>query len=235
MQIEKDILESLEAPHLPTALRERFGVVSHVAPGREFSITSADADDFWRHAFYAATYAQRLTELLPAQQGLDPQTSYDAGLFHNIGLLWFSQLFPPEYKMLKKWLQLNPNVSISVLEQRLLGMGHAFHVLRGGHTQLGEWLLRQWQMPEVICVIAREHHSLSYKGEYETYVKIIQLTNVLLREQGIGDGSLGVKQEIFLQTLGLSADQVFACVQEIKNGAENIEQTARSLTKSAQL
>lgn len=233
MQIEKDILESLDAPALPLALRERFNVVSHITPGREFTQPTTDAEDFWRHAFYAAAYAQAITELLPLELGLDPKISHDAGMFHNIGLLWFSQLFPPEYNMLKKWVQLNPNVSISVLETRLLGMGRAFNVLRGGHTQLGEWLLRQWQMPEVICVIAREHHSLSYQGEYAAYVKIIQLTNVLLREQGIGDGSLGVKQEIFLQALGLSADQIFSCVQQINAGASNIEQMARSLTKSA--
>src|SRR5262249_29621198 len=132
-------------------------------------------------AFYAAIYAERITELVSEKLALDPAISYMAGLFHNFGLLLFSQLFTPEYSLLKKWLALNPKVSIAVLEKRLLGMGQAFNILRGGHAQLGEWLLRSWHMPESICVITKEHHSLTYKGQYANYVRIIQLTNQLLR------------------------------------------------------
>lgn len=212
-----------------------FDMISHialgVAAGRAFNAERvAGVEDFWRHSFYAATYAQRITELVAARLQLDPAISYLAGLFHNFGLLLFSQLFPPEYSLLKKWLRLNPKVSIAVLEQRLLGMGQAFNVARGGHAQLGAWLLRHWNMPEAICVITKEHHSLTYTGKYALYVRIIQLTNQLLREEGIGDGSAGGITEQLLEPLGLTVQEVYDSLQQLKTGAASLEQMARSLT-----
>lgn len=213
-----------------------FDMVSHIAlgvvAGRAFNAerVAAGAEDFWRHSFYAAAYAQRITELVAERLQLDPAISYLAGLFHNFGLLLFSQLFPPEYSLLKKWLLLNPKVSIAVLEQRLLGMGQAFNIARGGHAQLGAWLLRHWNMPEAVCVITKEHHSLTYTGKYALYVRIIQLTNQLLREEGIGDGSAGGITEQLLEPLGLTAQEVYDSLQQLKTGAASLDQMARSLT-----
>lgn len=212
-----------------------FDMVSHialgVAAGRAFDKerTVAGNTDFWRHAFYAASYAEQITKLVAEEYQLDPAISYLAGLFHNFGLLLLSYLFPPEYNMLNKWLQQNPKVCISTLEKRLLGMGQAFNIARGGHAQLGEILLRSWQLPEAICVITKEHHSVNYNGKYERYVKIIQLTNQLLREEGIGDGTTAGSEQL-LESLGLSYEQVYASVKQIKDGATSIESMARSLT-----
>lgn len=212
-----------------------FDMVSHIALGVAAG-RACDAQrpgnlqDFWRHALYAATYAQRITELVASNLQLNPAISYLAGLFHNFGLLLFSQLFPPEYTLLKKWMHLNPRLSIAVLEKRLLGMGQALNIVRGGHAQLGEWLLRSWHMPESICVIAREHHSLVYDGKYSEYVKIIQLTNQLLYADGIGDGNAtGISKQL-LDPLGLSPEQLYNGVSELKAGAAALDSMARSLT-----
>lgn len=214
-----------------------FDMVSHialgVAVGRGFNQDRvSDREDFWRHALYAASYAEVITQQVADELDLDPAISYLAGLFHNFGLLLISQLFPPEYALLKKWRQLNPKVCITVLEKRLLGMGEAFDLIRGGHAQLGEWLLRSWQMPEAICVITKEHHSSIYKGKYANYVRIIQLTNQLLCEEGIGDGVLGANYDHLLEALGLTLSQVQHCLQSIKAAAANFDNMARTLTKS---
>jgi HD-like signal output (HDOD) protein/prolyl-tRNA editing enzyme YbaK/EbsC (Cys-tRNA(Pro) deacylase) len=213
-----------------------FDMVSHIAlgiaAGRAFTQRKAvnETKEFWRHAFYAATYAQRITHLVSEELHLDPAVSYLAGLFHNFGLLLFSQLFQPEYLLLKKWMHLNPKVSIALLEKRLLGMGQAFVIVRGGHAQLGEALLRHWHMPESICVIAKEHHSLTYKGEYSLYVKIIQITNQLLRQNGIGDGNMSGLSEQLLEPLGLTEQQILDCVKNIEPGLPGLDLMAHSLT-----
>lgn len=213
-----------------------FDKLSHIALGvaasRAFANTEgSDTVEFWRHAFYAAAYAERITQLVAEPLSLDPALGYLAGLFHNFGLLLFSQLFQPEYRLLQKWIKLNPKVSIAVLEKKLLGMGRAFNIIPGGHSQLGEWLLRHWRMPEAVCVVAKEHHSLTYTGQYSAYVKIIQLTNQLLREDGIGDGSQGGINEQLLAPLGLTAQKVKDSVKNIKSGSISLEQMALSLTK----
>lgn len=213
-----------------------FDTVSHialgVAAGRAFDKerTLAGNANFWRHAFYAAIYAQQITKAVAANLKLDPAISYLAGIFHNFGLLLLSQLFPPEYNLLNKWLQQNPKICIAVLEKKILGMGRAFDVARGGHAQLGEWLLRSWQLPEAICVITKEHHNTKYDGPYAAYVKIIQLTNQLLRQEGIGDGTIsGVKNES-LAALNLNFEQLNAIIKQIKDSATSLDNMARFLT-----
>lgn len=211
-----------------------FDMVSHialgVAAGRAFT-TGEDTTDFWRHAFYAATYAERITHLVANEQGLDPALSYISGLFHNFGLLLFSQMYKPEYTLLRKWMSANPKVSIAVLEKRLLGMGQAFNIVRDGHAKLGESLLRYWGMPESICIVAKEHHTVGYKGRYEQYVKIVQITNQLLRLESIGDGSLSGVDEVMLADLGVTLQQVKDSVRNIQANRASLDQMAQTLTK----
>src|SRR5690606_16239445 len=159
--------------------------VSHIALGLSAGKAlqpnpELDLQAFWRHSFFAATLAQKIAKMV-SHEKIDPCMCYLSGLMHNFGLLLFAKLYPPEFRLLRKWMRLNPKISIHVLEKRLLGMGHAMHVIRGGHAQLGAWLLKHWGMPEPCIVVAREHHSIQYDGPYCEYVNIIKLTNQLLR------------------------------------------------------
>lgn len=213
-----------------------FNTVSHIALGvaasRAFQIRNPciSMSDFWLHSFSAALYAEKITELVPKHFGLDPALSYLSGLFHNFGLLLFSQLFPPEFRLLQKWMRLNPKISVDVLEKRLLGMGGAMHIVTGGHSQLGESLLRHWNLPEAVCVIAKEHHSVRYHGEYSNYVKIIQITNQLLREQGVGDGSIhsGVLKHI--DSLELDEKIVRDAVYGLAESSTSLAELAVAMT-----
>lgn len=185
--------------------------------------------ELWQHAFYAAEYARNITVLVPKEFNLDPALSYEIGLYHNFGMFLLSQMFNPEYKLLQKWLKQNPKTSVEILEQRLLGMGQAFDVLRHGHAKLGESLLRHWGVSEPICIVAREHHKSNYNGPYAAYVTIIQITNTLLRQQGIGDGILAELDLRVLTTLGLELDSVLAVVKDIHLGSTDIMQKAEAL------
>ena len=161
--------------------------------------------DLWRHAACAARRAEHLCKLIP--QDLDPALAYLGGLLQNFGLLWFSHLFPPEYRLLQKWLRINPRASITKLEQRLLGMGRALHIVRAGHARLGAKLLEHYGIDSRLCTIVREHHSKQYSGEYSAYVKIIQLTNQTLRSQGLGDGDKDLDPAL-IGSLGLTSAQI---------------------------
>ncbi len=213
-----------------------FDMVSHialgVAAGRAFSQnkTGYDTTEFWRHAFYTAAYAERIAQLAVNDHRLDPALSYLCGLFHNFGLLLFSQMYKPEYTMLRKWMSNNPKVSIAVLEKRLLGMGQAFHVIRDGHAKLGADLLRYWGMPDSICIVAMEHHTDQYSGPYAAYVKIIQIANQLLRLESIGDGSLSGVNEAMLQDLGLTLQQVKESVRNIQDNKSSMDLMAQTLS-----
>lgn len=76
---------------------------------------------------------------------------------------------------------------INRLEKKLLGIGHSLKIVRGGHTDLGCFLMSYWEMPESFAVVAKEHHNLAYSGSYAEYLKIIQISNQALALIGIGD------------------------------------------------
>jgi prolyl-tRNA editing enzyme YbaK/EbsC (Cys-tRNA(Pro) deacylase) len=200
---------------------------SHVVISASSSITNTL--ELWRHAFYAAEYARKISTMAATTACLDPELSYKAGLYHNFGMFLLSQMFNPEYKLLQKWIKQNPKVSVAILEQRLLGMGSAFEVLRHGHAKLGENLLRHWGMPEEVCVVAREHHNPNYNDQYSNYVKIIQIANTLLREQGIGDGLLIGLAANALQALGLQEVDIRAALQPVAISDADIMKKAQAL------
>lgn len=167
------------------------------------------SSEVWRHAVLAAERAQALCKIVSPE--LDDAKAYLAGLLQNFGLLLFSYLFPPEHRLLQKWLRMNPKASIVRLEQRLLGMGRALHIVRSGHADLGAQLLAHFGIAEDLCAIVRQHHSKQYVGPDATYIKIIQLTNQTLRRQGLGDGDLTLEPAILLD-LGLTSEQVTSTI-----------------------
>ena len=189
----------------------------------------ANLQDFWRHTLYCATLAERLTRHIALEYAVDPAIGYLVGLFHNFGFLLLAQLFPPEFRLLSRWLQLQPNASVTALESRLLGMGNAQHILRGGHAKLGACLLRHWELPEQTWVVAKEHHNPHYQGKYSTYVHIIWITNRILRKYKIGDGMPGEITSKELDYLQLTADELDKMVVQIMSDPNGVANVAMAL------
>lgn len=144
---------------------------------------------------------------------VDPCISYMVGLFHNFGFLLLAQLFPPEFRLLNRWLRIHANTSVNALEKRLLGMGNA-QTLPRGHAKLGACLLRHWELPEQTWVVAKEHHNPQYQGKYSTYVHIIGITNRILRKYKIGDGIPGEISSSELDFLCLNKEQLEKIVSQ---------------------
>lgn len=209
-----------------------FERVSHIALGvaasKEFNVDkdqSLYVKNFWRHTLYCATLAERLTKHVEKQYSVAPGISYMLGLFHNFGFLLLAQLFPPEFRLLSRWLHLQPYASVAALENRLLGMGKAQQILRGGHAKLGAWLLKHWEFPEQTWVVAKEHHNPTYQGKYATYVHIIWIVNHILRQHGIGDGAPGDITDEELAFLHLSKpelDQIVAQLMSDPHGLDSV-------------
>ena len=214
-----------------------FERVSHIAlgmaAGRAFNLQekpSVYLKEFWKHSFYCAILAEHITAYIAERKGIDPCMSYLVGLLHNFGMLLFSQLFPPEFKLLSRWLKLNPKVSVTVLEKRLLGMGQALHILRDGHTGLGANLLQHWELPQQTWVVAREHHNINYTGEYVEYVKVVWLANRILRNYGIGDGVAGEISNNQLKLLDLTKEELDTVVAQVMSGASELDGIVKILT-----
>jgi len=175
-------------------------------------------DSFWRHSVACATLTQKLSKLMPAKQRPKAGMVYLAGLLHNFGFLLLGHLFQPEFYLLNKMAAANPNTPIPELEQQVLGMGRARDVIEMGHAQMGAWLMEAWGLPESVCATVREHHNGNYSGEHNIYIKLVQLSNRLLKHVGIGDEENADIPEGIYAELGLDEGKVMAVFESMIEG-----------------
>lgn len=175
---------------------------------------------FWRHAMYSAALCQGLATLAPRQLGLKRGLAWLAGLVHNLGFLLLGHLFKPEFYLLNKTVELNPDVPVTLVERRLLGIDH---------TQLGARLLEAWGMPPQLVVATREHHNEAYSGEHAHYALLLLLSDHLLRGYDIGDGAAEDPPPLVFTSLGLDSEAVLRLTQQVVEDAEGLEGMARQL------
>lgn len=133
-----------------------------------------------RHSLYSAMLAKSLCRYIPAERGVRPGTAYLAALLQNMGFLLLGHLLRPDYQLLCRTLEANPDGSLLQVEDMTLGINH---------TQIGAWLMRSWNMPPELTVCLREHHNVLYHGEHAAYVQLIALVNALLQPHDIGDAT----------------------------------------------
>ena len=88
-------------------------------------------------------------------------------------------MLQPEFYLLNRVADANPDVPITQVENRLLGIGH---------NHIGAWLMRSWQMPDEIVTTVREHHNEIHRGDHSPYVHLMIVVDCLLKSHGIGDG-----------------------------------------------
>jgi HD-like signal output (HDOD) protein/prolyl-tRNA editing enzyme YbaK/EbsC (Cys-tRNA(Pro) deacylase) len=175
---------------------------------------------FWRHAIHSATLCQGLATLAPRQLGLKRGLAWLAGLLHNLGFLLLGHLFKPEFFLLNKTVELNPEVLVTLVERRLLGIDH---------TRLGAALLQAWDMPAELTTAVREHHNEQYSGEHAAYARLVLVADQLLRGYGIGDGAAEDPPPQVLTALGLDLDAVLRLTQQVVEDAGDLNGMARQL------
>lgn len=193
-----------------------FDRVAHMAMGiaasRAFNVPRdgmLGLDAFWRHSLYCAYLSQRIAERVDPSLKMDPALAYLCGLLHNFGLLLIGHLFPPEFRLLNKLREANPEQPLAALEQQVFGMGQAQDVLMVGHGAIGGILLKLWQLPEAVVKTAGMHQHNGYQGEQALYIWTTQLANILLKREQVGDEFNEEDPTLVAEALGLD-EQVLA-------------------------
>lgn len=175
---------------------------------------------FWRHAVFSAALAQALCAIIPKQVRPKPDLAYLAGLLHNFGYLLMGHLLKSEFFLLNKTVAANPEVPVTLLEKRLLGINH---------TQVGSWLMTAWDMPAEVVVTMAEHHNDCYQGEHANYVSLIVVVDSLLKARGLGDAADPELPPAALTALGLDPEKIEAVVRHILKDRAGLDAIARQL------
>lgn len=191
------------------------------AAGRSFSIPHdgpLGLYAFWRQAIYTAALSQALCDLMPSATRPKPGTAYLAGLLHNFGLLILGHLFPKEFDLLHEAVVREPQTPLVSLEQRVLG---------ATHMEMGSWLMTEWNMPQEVIAVIQEHHNPGYDGPCANYVRLVCLSNILLKDYALGDAESSEIPDGLLQALGLDSAEATKVVEQTMTGAEGLDAMAR--------
>lgn len=178
-------------------------------------------EKFWQHSLYAGVLCQALALMASPDLEIDERDAYLAGLLHNFGVLLIGHLFPPEFKMLNKLRESDPEASMADLEKQVFGMGGAQEFISLGHGSMGAILLKMWGLPNACVKSAAMHQTNGYEGDCEYYVCLVQLANYYLAQVEIGDEVAAYDPESALEILGLDEEKVeelvAACIEKCRS------------------
>lgn len=175
---------------------------------------------YWRHAVISAALAERLAKQLPKHLGVRPGMAYLAGLLHDFGYLLLGHVFKPGFHQLNRLISFNPDLPLVELETHTLGVRH---------DQLGAWLMRSWEMPEELTVVARWHHAEDYQGEHAGYLRVVMLVDRLLKPYALSDAPNSEIEPVLLNRLELQREQAVAALAAVLEALPGLEQLARQL------
>lgn len=98
----------------------------------------------WMHSVSAALCSRFLAL---RQGGVDADTAFMCGLFHDSGQLLMQQFLKEEYEA--TWNEAETSGNYCELEQSHFGVDH---------TEIGEEAFRRWELPGPIAEVCRRHH-----------------------------------------------------------------------------
>jgi HD-like signal output (HDOD) protein/prolyl-tRNA editing enzyme YbaK/EbsC (Cys-tRNA(Pro) deacylase) len=177
-------------------------------------------DAFWKHSVYAGRLMEQLAGLLPGRQKLPRGTAYLAGLLQNLGRLVLGHTFQPEFFILNRFAQANPDMPTRELERHVLGVTH---------DQIGAWLMEAWGLPQELVVAVRHHHDEGYWDQHAIYPQLVLIVNRALAEHGLGETDhIGIPA-FSLEMLGLKEEKVIELTGNLFNNSSELESLARRL------
>lgn len=184
---------------------------------------------FWKQATYTAAIAQELARALPKEKRPNLGLAYLSALVHNFGYLLLGHLFKPEFYLLNKLVEANPESPVVDLEQQVLGMGEAQHIINMGHAKLGAWLMYTWKMPDEVVITIAEHHNEDYVGIHSIYANLVLIADRLVKQQGFGDGDSEEMPQIVLDRLGFTEERIHEIFEKVLGGSESLDAIASQL------
>lgn len=147
-------------------------LVTMVAHAENFRSKNPDVSTYmktlWEHAICTANAARWIADT--AGYTALASEVFQAGIFHDIG----------ELLLIKTLEDIDANGTDRVLSSKPL----VLEVVDTLHSELGFKVLKQWNLPETYCNVARQHHSSSATSD--RVVQIVTLADAACLKLGVG-------------------------------------------------
>ena len=174
----------------------------------------------WSDALQCAQLCRDLSKHIPSEHSIAPGLAYLGGLFQNFGYMLFAHYCPKEFTLLNEMISLDPQQDIRALEARNFGITHDF---------IGLYLLKAWNLPEEVVMMAAKHHFPDCAGKHAVYAKLVAIANRMLQKDGMYDACGHIETLTLLEELGISesaADtelqKILACQSELNELAQGL-------------
>lgn len=174
----------------------------------------------WSDALECAQMCRELSKRMTNKQFISPGLAYLGGLLHNFGYLLFGHFCPKEFASLNEMISLDPKQDIRTLEIQNFGITHDL---------LGLYLLKAWNLPEEVVMMAAKHHFPDCAGKHIIYVKLVASANRLLQKDGMLDNCEHIETSALLEDLGISESDAEAELQKILACQSELNQLAQGL------
>ena len=101
---------------------------------------------FWKHCIGCAVISRIIAEKIGAEY---PEEYFTAGLLHDIGKLVLDQLYPKQFREAVRRVK-EQSIFMRKAERSIFGRPH---------QEYGAYLLKKWNLPEVLIDAVMNHHS----------------------------------------------------------------------------
>ncbi|MBD3179965.1 MAG: HDOD domain-containing protein [Candidatus Latescibacteria bacterium] len=132
----------------------------------------------WKHSFATAIAA---SEVAGCGKAIDTETSFTAGILHDVGKVLISEHMSGHEEVLSRKLDESTVNDYLALERSILGTDHC---------EVGALLAENWKLPEALVESIRCHHHPSLaERPGRDIVSAVHLGDILAMEIGVSTGS----------------------------------------------
>jgi HD-like signal output (HDOD) protein len=177
---------------------------------------------YWQQAMWMALGTTAvISKIEPAYRpgfGL----AYLSGLLHNFGYLVLAHVFPPHFSLICRYIEANPHVDPSFIEQHLLGITR---------EQVVSLLLNSWNMPEEIVVAVRHQKNPHYEGLHSEYSGLLCLTQNLLSQHGVFPAPPLPVDDALYERLHITPEKAEEAIQRFLDSRDEVSAMANLLNR----
>lgn len=135
-------------------------------------------EQFWRHSLASGFACRLLARQIRSRGIVDQDSSFSAGLLHDVGKMIIICFLPEENAQLQQERQSNQYSSDFELEERVLGYTHA---------QIGGFLATQWKLPQRLGEAITFHHHPQLADSEDPLVYLVHIGNYLAKKTFLDD------------------------------------------------
>jgi putative nucleotidyltransferase with HDIG domain len=166
--------------------------------------SSFDRVRFWRHSLEVAIASRAIAQKMGRK---NLEEIFVAGLLHDLGLLILENSYPELFRQV--WKKSLRHGGLEELEEAEWGTNHA---------RVGQFILEQWHIPEIICqAVGRHHHTFTMGADDEDLrpAQIVRLANLIskfsIAETPLPNAEIDREnREIIRSNLHLSTDDLLS-------------------------